>query len=151
MILVAIKDSNNKDQVDNLLNKYFKEKIKPPYKFIDKFEGFSAWAPLLIDPQEYDLEEELVEFLSKDLNLTVFGYEHQDTANYYTVYLYSSGECIDEFRMLDDEILATLGYFMYIDDLSEEEKSDTNAYDILEPYYKKLGFDPNYVSFNDQY
>ena len=151
MILIAIKDNVDKNQIITQLNKYFEGKDKPPYKLINKLEKFNSWTPLLIDPQKYDLEEELIEFLSTKLGSTVFGYEHQDTVNLYTIYLYSSGECVDELSTLDGEISKTYGYFSYLDDLTNEEKSDLDTNEVLEAYYKQLGFDPDYISFEDQY
>lgn len=151
MILIAIKGNIDKTRVNTLLDKYFEGKNKPPYKFINRFVKFESWAPLLIDPQVYDFEEDLVEFLSQELDTEVFGYEYQDTITLYTLYLYRSGKCVDEFTTVDYEILKTLGYFSYLDDLSDEEKRNIDTSEVLTDYYAQLDFNPNYVSFDDEY
>lgn len=151
MILIALNGNIDKDQIYTLFDRYFEGKNKPPYKFINRFAKFELWTPLLIDPQQYNLEEDLVEFLSKELEISVFGYEYQDTVTAYILYLYSSGECVDEFTTVDYEILNTYGYFAYLDDLSDEEKTNIDINEVLTDYYTQLGFDPNYVSFADEY
>lgn len=151
MILIAIKELHKTNQVDQAINKYFEKKDIPSYKFINKFEKFNSWTPLLIDPRDYDLEEELIEFLSKELSLEVFGYEYQDTVTAYLIYLYKCGECMDEFTYIDYEIISTYGFFAYLDDLPDNEKVDLETNEVLKAYYDQLGFDPIYVSFEDQY
>ena len=151
MILIALKNIDDTSKIKQTLNEYFDGKVIPSYKFISKFEKFNSWIPLLIDPQEYDLEEDLIEYLSKELNAIVFGYEYQDTVTAYILYLYNSGECVDEFTTLDFDISHTYGHFAYLDDLPEEEKADLETHEVLSTYYNEIGFDPDYVSFEDQY
>lgn len=136
-ITIGIKGTDEA-AVKTQLESYFSSRSQTTeFHIFPKLTMNPGWIAVICGLEE--LDQALLEHLSKTLNTSVIGHQAVDIINLIHIATYVSGRAMDEFSIADFVVDTNLGFF---DNISVEFEDMEAVSEVCNSYFSKIGFDP---------